>query len=304
MSRASWRGDLSALLRWIADEPDGPDIELVCAEHGDASRGSVNVAVVRVPGCLASVSAVSYLELIAAGAPHVTVRVDGCRQVEQVRQAASEAGQFLEASGRAAALTCSAESTGRRSRVELDLRKLPLSRRRLLRFAVPKAAQLPVTTAPERERLLAVLQRLRPPEAGGRPALAELAAPSADLVATGCNGCGVCVRSCAAGAIRQEWPNQEQGSVVHLLFSARACTDCQRCVSLCPVGALSRRSAASWGQLLDERTPRLLAVTHLKRCVRCHAMFRADDDQERCPTCTFRAANPFGSHLAPDAVST
>jgi ferredoxin len=292
-----WSGDLTQLLRWAADEPEIPDIELVCAEHGDASRGSAHVAAVRVPGCLANVSMVSYLELLAAGIVHVALRIDECPQAAQVQRIAAEVCQFLEASGRDATLSCATEPSGRRRRPEFDLRRLPMSRRRLLLLAVPKAHQVPDTTAPERERTVAALGKLHLRVNHGQSALGTLPAPSADLVTSDCNGCGVCIRSCPTGALTEGRESQEAGQAFQLLFSARLCIDCQRCVSLCPEHALSRTGTASWEQLVEERQPRLLAIAQLQRCTRCHAMFRPTDGEQYCSVCTFRAANPFGSRV-------
>jgi ferredoxin len=279
MTEPTWDGDLAPLVRWVANEAPVPEIELACADHGDPAVGPRREMVVVVPGCVAAVPAVCYLELAAAGAERVIVGCSG-PQIDYARR-------LLEAVDGACVLEASPPPGGK-PRSVYNLHELPVSRRRLFaRSSSRRQEDAPRTT---RTRAIAALQALR---RGPTPGLATIAAGAAVLEANGCTACGVCVRACPVGALSLD----SNGREAVLAVTVAACADCGRCVDLCPPHALTRRGAASWAALLAEREPHPLARIGTRHCVRCGAAFPASGSGELCDVCAFRRNNPFGSRL-------
>lgn len=156
----------------------------------------------------------------------------------------------------------------------------------------PQAGEvvLPEPGSTEHERELFALELL----AGGAipPAIRSLPATSATLSASGCTACGVCTRACPEGALAIE----RSEDAFTLREAVRACIDCGECVRLCPENVLGRTGSASWGDVVDDRSI-VVEQGPARTCARCRANFRPTGDEEHCPTCIFRLANPFGSQM-------
>ena len=69
---------LHGVLHWVARQPVGLELELVCVEHPGPSRGEPGRTVVRLATCIREVPAHEVVELLTAGAATVVVRRDGC----------------------------------------------------------------------------------------------------------------------------------------------------------------------------------------------------------------------------------
>jgi NAD-dependent dihydropyrimidine dehydrogenase PreA subunit len=285
--------DLTALLRWVAEQPDPPTVELVCCDHESSRRGLAATAVVRLPGCALALTVASYVEIAASGLTALSVRTDGCPRAAEVATTVAEAARLLAACPSAPSLTCSGVPNQRHRRDVFPLHRLPVSRRRLLTLGLAMPAPLPDVTADERSRTRAALRRLG--AEGGTPAgtgLATVPAHAAALAASRCTGCGVCVKACPADALRLD----RTGAAFALLFQPAACTDCLRCSQLCPEGSLLRTGRSDWAQVLDGGSWEL-ATGRSRLCARCGASFADGGSAQLCPVCTYRRGNPFGSHV-------
>jgi ferredoxin len=296
-SGPEWSGELRPLLRWAAEAPPNSWVELVCGHNDAAGRGPREPLVVRLPGCLAEVSDVSYVELVAAGLAKVTARTDGCPNADAVRSAVTAAGEALALTtiARSHVVECVDARFDAHRRTVHELGQLPMSRRRLLLIGAPPRAAGSERTTSGQQRLVDALRLLGATAALPAGPATPAAGRGADLSATACTGCGVCVRVCPDDAVRLE--SGGAGRELRLLHFPARCSDCGDCVRQCPTGALTRRGSATWQQLLGER-PRLLATMRVRECVRCHAPIASAIDGDHCPTCSFRVAHPFGSALA------
>jgi formate hydrogenlyase subunit 6/NADH:ubiquinone oxidoreductase subunit I len=293
--RAEDRDDIGPLLRWMADQPEPPSIELVCAHHPKPHRGRPVTAVVVLPGCAAALSVASYLEAMS-GAAAVHVATDRCPRATEVTATVQVAADLLQAcrgTAGSAELTCSERTEGRHRRAVYPLHRLPLPRRRMLTLGLVGAPAVPERPTDDRSRTLAALQRLAADSHGDSAAgLAAMPAPAAALVASSCTACGVCVRACAPGALRLDTTD----STFALFFDPATCTDCGRCTQLCPDQSLTRTGPVDWARVVHGSIS-MLASGRTQSCPRCGGSFSADRAMTACPVCTYRRAHPFGSHV-------
>jgi ferredoxin len=287
------KDDLSSLLRWLADQPDPPNVELVCAHEAGPVWAPSDALVVQLDGCAAELSAASYLEAAAGGVAQLTVLASGCLQVERIGTTIAEANRLLKTYPGVCLVACETERERRHRRAHVyDMHRLPVSRRRLLFLARLDYSWMPDVHADQRARSLAALRHLA--SNGASPsAMHELSAPSAALVATECTACGVCVRACPTGALSLDQTDSDVGAFTLKSLVSR-CVDCGRCVSLCPSGVLIRTDQLDWAQLLDD-TLKTVATGLVRRCAHCGGNFPGTEVSQYCPPCLFRMENPFRS---------
>lgn len=292
--------DLTALLRWLGDQAMGSRVELVCAHERRPLRAPSDVFVVRLDGCAGELSAASYLELAAAGAA-VVVPTTKCPQAERTATSVAAANRLLGAWPGTPRISAEIDEQQRSRRARVyELKRLPLSRRRLLFLGGLDHCWVPDVHLDQRSRVVAALQCLN--RRGWAPSATEEPLwPCASLEATGCTACGVCVRVCPTGALTLQQGDSGSG-LFALEHKASRCDDCGRCVALCPTSALIRTGQGNWASLLDE-TSRTLATGAVRRCARCGASFAEPDPGRYCPPCAFRLANPFGSRLLAAATT-
>ena len=287
------KDDLTSLLRWLADQPDHPNVGLVCSHKAGPVWAPTDTFVVQLAGCAAELSPASYLEAAAGGVAQLTVLVSDCPQVERIEATIAEANRLLSAYPVVRAVACKTERERRHRRAHVyDMHRLPVSRRRLLFLARLDHSWMPDVYADQRARFLAALRHLASNRATPS-ALHELPAPSAVLAATECTGCGVCVRVCPTGALRLDQTDSDVGAFTLRSLVSR-CVDCGRCVALCPSGVLVRTDQVNWAQLLDD-TLRTVATGSVRRCAHCGGNFAGSEASQYCPPCLFRVENPFGS---------
>ncbi|PFG34400.1 4Fe-4S dicluster domain-containing protein [Sanguibacter antarcticus] len=317
-------GPADALARWVAHQPAGLDLEIVCVEHDDPSQGDPSRTVVRLPACLRDVSASAVLELLTAGAATVLVRTDGCDELETSTEHLATVAHLLAAAGvprlqvqdvhGPGAPDATDVSGGPRApapRPVLDAVHLPVARRSVFGLGAASDADLAApVAAPSGPRLLsAALAELVPPDR--RDGL-DAAADAVRLGAHGCTACGVCVRACPTDALslrffggedaRQDVRQDVGPLVTSLLQDPVACDGCLRCVDLCPEDVLTVTGAWGWDEVLSRvDVPRSAPVASLttKECSRCSARFPTTDASSLCPVCAYRRLNPFASRLPP-----
>lgn len=287
------KDDLTSLLRWLADQPDRPNVGLVCSHEAGPVWAPSDALVVRLDGCAAELSAASYLEAAAGGVAQLTVLASVCPRVERIGTTIAEANRLLSAYPGVRLVVCKTERERRHRRAHVyDMHRLPVSRRRLLFLARLDHSWVPDVCAEQRARSLAALRHLA--SNGVSPsATHELPAPSAALVATECTACGVCVRACPTGALRLDQTDSDAGAFTLKSLVSR-CVDCGRCVALCPSGVLVRTGQVDWAQLLDD-TFETVATGSVRRCAHCGGNFADSEASQYCPPCLFRMENPFGS---------
>ncbi|MCC2307911.1 DUF362 domain-containing protein [Cellulomonas chengniuliangii] len=321
LSQAASDG-IAPLLRWLDRLPEPVDLMLVCAEHQSEVAGHhPGAAVVRLDACLADLPASALLELVLRGT-RVEARLEGCERPDLAARSVDDANRLLTSCARPerVALSSSRAGAGAEDPV-LDVRALPLPRRALLSMSAGPsgaAAARPPRAATERERMLDALRSLTAPPPRVRPApgsgsepparprqprqrdtLDQHPAPSAMLAASGCTGCGVCVQSCPADALRLEGSPADDGRVrVTLRHLPASCLDCGECVARCPHGALESTGRHTWAGLLA-CLPQFLASEVLRECARCAEPLPSDSTGSLCEICAFRRANPFGARLPP-----
>ncbi|MDM8083527.1 4Fe-4S binding protein [Cellulomonas cellasea] len=174
-------GPLHALQVWLRHEPEEPDLELVCAEHPDPSRGDRARTVVRLTVCASQLPWHELAELLLVGARTVTVRLDGCADPDASAQNVEAVARVLHAAGvdrlrveggePAADAPGQADKKGRglrgrrvhRPRPVLDGAHLPVPRRRLLGLGVDVSRALPDMHAAPQVRLTAAVRALAAP---------------------------------------------------------------------------------------------------------------------------------------------
>ncbi|MFI2754997.1 4Fe-4S dicluster domain-containing protein [Cellulomonas sp. P22] len=311
--------EIGPLLRWVTRLPEPVHLELVCAEHTDGPLAlEPDVVAVRLGGCLGELPASALLELVASGVRQVVLRADACDRPATVEAVAAHADDLLAACVRTERMVVRATAPDERARPVLDARSLPLARRALVSFSSAAASSGTSSGAgarrgeTERERMLDVLRVLstpppRPVAAPGAPrpprpprdALDRQLAPSAMLTATGCTGCGTCVRTCPVDALRLAGvPTDDGRTSLTLRHVPAACTGCGLCVEACPQHALASAGQHTWADLLTY-VPRFLATAVLRGCSRCGVLLPPDESVSLCEVCAFRRANPFGARLPP-----
>jgi ferredoxin len=285
--------DLRSLLRWVADQPERPNVEIVCAHETSPEPVPKDAILVRLNGCAAELSLASYLELAASGVAKLTVLASRCPMSERIETTVVTANQLLSDCPGMSVITLETRQQRRHGRAHAyDLRRLPVSRRRLLFLGLLDHSWVPDVHAGQRARAVAALCRLRAD--GSLPeAMGDFFAPAALLAATACSACGVCVRACPTGALRLNQSENDPGAFA--LTSAWSwCTDCGRCVEFCPSGVLIRTGQVDWARLIDEE-PATVAVCSVQRCGRCGGNFAGLKASQYCPPCQFRIEYPFGS---------
>lgn len=327
-------GPLHALQVWLRHESEEPDLELVCAEHTDPSRGDRSRTVVRLTVCARQLPAHELAELLLVGARTVTVRLDGCadpdasaRNVEavaRVLQAAAVDRLRVEGDEPAAGPAGPADAKDRhergrrgRRRPVLDGAHLPVPRRRLLGLGTDVSRPLPDTDAAPQVRLTAAVRALAAPgavvatpaavgavtavpattaPAGTPDGLGDVDSPAVVLSAPGCTACGVCIQACPTQALTLQHSGGGAVAISTLLQSPSACDGCRRCVELCPADVLGVVGQWRWSDLLTD-SARGVATVSTATCGRCSAQFPTTSGERLCPVCSYRRKNPFGSTL-------
>ncbi|CAN5399359.1 hypothetical protein BH11ACT1_BH11ACT1_05610 [soil metagenome] len=307
-------GGLHALQSWLAHEVDERDLELVCAEHPDPSRGEPERTVVRLSTCVAGVPGHELLELLLVGARQVAVRLDGCGDPAAAAAHVGPVVRVLRAAG-IGRLTVepaepvepvepakpvrpagSDEGAAGARRAVLDADRLPVPRRRLFGVAAVVVRTMPVPDDDPHTRLVSAVRALVP---AATPELTELDSPSLRLTGRGCTVCGVCVQACPSHALRvQHASGGADIAISTLLQTPAACTGCRSCLDLCPEDVLQAAGPWPWSELLVDREVGVTTLT-TATCERCGASFPTTSGDRFCPTCTYRRSNPFGSTLPP-----
>jgi ferredoxin len=292
-------GGLHALQSWLAHEVDERDLELVCAEHPDPSRGARDRTVVRLSTCVRDLAAHELAELLLVGARQVVVRLDGCSDPATAAERVEPVVRVLRAGGiDRVTVEAGIPDEGARDarRAVLDADRLPVPRRRLLGLATGVARTLPAPDDDPHARLVSAVRALVPTVT---PELTELDSPAVRLTGHGCTACGVCVQACAPDALRIQHGSGGGGIAISTLLQApAACTGCRRCVDLCPTDVLTAVDPWPWSELLVDREVGVTTLT-TARCERCGASFPTTSGDRCCPTCAYRRGNPFGSTLPP-----
>ncbi|MGV8978299.1 MAG: 4Fe-4S dicluster domain-containing protein [Cellulomonas sp.] len=292
-------GGLHALQAWLAHEADERDLELVCAEHPDPSRGELDRTVVRLSTCARDVAAHELVELLLVGAGRVSVRLDGCSDPAAAAAHLDPVMRMLRAGciDRVTVETDLPDDAATNARrTVLDADRLPVSRRRLFGVSADVARNLPVPDEDPHARLVSAIRALVP---AATPELTELDSPSLRLAARGCVACGVCVQACPPRALRiQHGSGGADIAISTLLQTPATCTGCRSCIDLCPSGVLEAVGPWPWSELLVDREVGVTTLTTAS-CERCKASFPTTSGERCCPTCTYRRANPFGSTLPP-----
>lgn len=285
--------DPARLVRWARSLPDTATLDLACAES-PALAADPGHEVVQLTWCLQDSDPADLFE-VAAAAPQVLLRLDGCRR----RGIGSTLAGALELAA-ACALTRRLDATGTgpagtTGTTTHDVTALPPSRRQLWSWLTrtPPAEQtargLPAEDPqPGPARILAALRTM-----GAHPSGPTPDSPSLALASTGCTACDTCVRVCHTDALSLDG----DGDTRHLVLRPDQCVGCGDCLPLCPVQALRDTGAVPWGHLLAEGTPQILERLSVRRCQKCRAVFAGAGTF--CQTCAMRRAAPFGSWLPP-----
>ncbi len=155
--------NLKPLLAWVADQRDRPNIVIVCAHETKPVPASNDAMVVRLNGCAAELSLASYLELAASGVANLTVLAPSCAMIERIETTVAAANQLLRACPGVCVITLESRHQSRKGRAfTYDLRRLPVSRRRLLFLGRLDHSWVPNVHADQRARAVVALSRLTP----------------------------------------------------------------------------------------------------------------------------------------------
>lgn len=271
------------LLRWVSRRP-GIRVRLA-SEEGGRRQAETGQTLVLMPGDVCDLPLALPLELVERGAAQVVLDLSGSPEAV--------------ADPYAAALVGIASMLGLDERLGLagdgdpaagtHVAGLAAVGRRAL-FGLKDAAEdaLPSAAATHHARLRRVVRAL----ATGSPDSA-LDGVALDLASAGCTACGVCPKVCPEQALTLDDIGGSLG------FDPSRCTGCGLCLQVCDPNTLSSSGVLSWSALLAD--PVVLERFTTTRCDRCQDTFVPTQGQVTCPACTFRAANPFGSHLPPGA---
>ncbi len=287
---------LHALQVWLRHEPEEPDLELVCAEHVDPSRGDRSRTVVRLTVCARHLPAHELAELLLVGARTVTVRIDGCadpdasaRNVEAVTRVLQAAGvdrMRIEGDGPHVGPSGAVDAKGRgergrggRRRPVLDGAHLPVPRRRLLGLGVDVSRPLPDMDATPQARLTAAVRALAAP-----CALAALDGPAGAVPASPVPASTV--PSSAAQPQSPVAPQPVGGGLEDVdspavMLSAPGCTACGVCVQACPTQALALQHNGGGAVAISTLLQSPAACDGCRRCV------------ELCPAGVLRVAGQW-----------
>ncbi|WP_066585700.1 4Fe-4S binding protein [Cellulomonas timonensis] len=281
-------GPLHALQVWLRHEPEEPDLELVCAEHPDPSRGDRARTVVRLTVCASKLPWHELAELLLVGARTVTVRLDGCddpdasaQNVEAVARVLQAAGvDRLRVEGGEPAVDPSAPvdtkgrgGRGRRAqrRPVLDGAHLPVPRRRLLGLGVDVSRALPDMEAAPQVRLTAAVRALAGP--GVAVAVAESAIPAPMAAAIPAPMAAAIPAPVAAAPAEAPPPARpprdglEDVNSPAVALSASGCTACGVCVQACPTQALTLQHNGGGAVAISTLLQNPSACDGCQRCV-------------------------------------
>lgn len=148
------------------------------------------------------------------------------------------------------------------------------------------------TCLEKRLELIASLKELKESRQEIPPDMLDKLPVTGIEVSEECTACAACEKVCPAGALRLV--KEEEESSFKLIFSPANCTVCDLCKNACRPGAL-HYYPLSLSPDLEELKPVVLRSGALQTCIRCGAEFYNKTISQRCPTCEFRARNPFGS---------
>lgn len=146
--------------------------------------------------------------------------------------------------------------------------------RRIVRGAAPRVASASRDLLADRMAALAALKQLALAHGAGLPASFFPALTAGAR----CAGHGVCVATCATGALRWFESDGRRG----VEFDAERCTACGECVDRCPERALQLNAG---GNGTVPSASERLSSHSLRTCAQCEDDFIADGDDERCPAC-------------------
>jgi ferredoxin len=309
---------LRGLLNCAARLPAG-GVELVCEKQAAPEPCFPDSgAILRVRGCLAGLGPGTLVTLIAAEAAPLYLRTDACaacpwsKLEQQISAQVQAASQFLEAWGKAGAISCCpASATGPADSIPVwDADNPPLSRRDLFRIGRRQGslvlaramnadgeASAQKTPPRERRRLLGAAAHLSKERKPGAPERLEGLQWAWVAISTECVACGVCARACPTGAL--EFTRDEANAAFQLCFHPEACTACGVCMHSCAPGAIQIQAAPSFDQVFNRNEPVVLLEGGLKRCSSCNAWIAAQHTSSLCPVCGYRKKHPFGSSFPP-----
>ncbi len=298
-------------------------LDLFCASHPQSEVGpTAESAGYRVKGCLAGLSAGSYMALVAQGYQRIWVRTDACqgcpwKELEgRIQLQVSRARSLLALWGQEDALviTPALEKPVQRPLWSAGPASQPagISRRDLFRMMIPHPDRPPRPEPPkpqpiENEDRLSQ-ERVHILRAAGQLAL-PLRHPEATLeglgfaglsVSADCTACGACARACPTDALR--FSTDEAKTSFRLSFQAEACIGCEACLHVCSPAAITLRHAPEAGEVFTAREARQAVAVRagaLAHCERCQTPFAAREGQHLCSFCEYRSTHPFGSILPP-----
>ncbi|NLF78203.1 MAG: 4Fe-4S binding protein [Chloroflexi bacterium] len=299
--------------------PDRETLDIVCGYHPATATADRAVdGVIQTGHCLSELGSSAYVGLKAVGVKRIRVRQDACQTCPlrvlqpEIEQSVRHAQRILAVWGMQDDLVLIQQAAPRWHRRPLyQSKNPPVSRRGFLTLlsaesASPKARVIvaapeeriaPEKSVPrERERLLAALRLLIPPDSG---IAAGCVLESDDFVQfrvqESCTACGLCERVCPTGAMRV---NMARNSFT-VSFAPDACTHCGLCETYCEPGALQAVGYPTLRDVLDGVTLTLHTGT-LRRCQRCQTPFAGPVDEALCEVCRHRQSFR-GGHL-PDAI--
>lgn len=297
---------LRAVQGWVARQSPSPALWLRCAEASTAAPDAAvpatgapatgapdtaEVVAVRLTDCASQLVLHEVAELVALGAPSVTVDLAGCSAPTRARAHLAPLLEQVAALGitavqlREQAPGAPADPPASGAAVEVDAAHPPHTRRQALLLDSPP--DLPDESLPAHVRLREALLAV----ADGEGLAADSPAPV--LTAPGCDTCGVCVRSCPFDALKiTEVPAGGDLSITTLAHGPASCDGCQRCIELCPPQVLTTRGHHSW-QLVQEDATVPVHTVPTRRCERCSARMPAATAGRRCAPCEQRRRNPF-----------
>lgn len=267
-----------------------PVVEVLC-HHRDPAAGPGGRLCVRLTGCVGEVDEAFLAELLAAGAQRVIVRVEGCAGGAAAVVAGLEELVVIDPVEKA-------WSGLWKRRVVVDAEARRVSRRVLVN---PLGAVDEVLPA-EPDDELGVRQRLRTAlvtlAEQGRWTPPDSRAGGVTMDVDGCRARGMCALACPEQAVTLD----RADSVARLSFDPGLCTQCGECVRLCDASAITIGGEARvWD--VAYASPAVVAEVRVATCARCGGAFSPEGDEQLCPVCAFRRANPFGS-AAPPAPPT
>jgi NAD-dependent dihydropyrimidine dehydrogenase PreA subunit len=295
------------LLTWLGAMDPPPVVLLVCG-HATPPRAGADVAAIQLRGCVNDEGIGLPAQLLAFGVSQV-------KAVRCPLEAAATEATVAEWSRVLSGVGVFEETGRRRPRqgAVFDLASPALPRR--LAFGLLPTRRPPFDVdldAPGREaaalRFLSEHGRARLPEpgetvhsAGARTADGDQAANgglagsgsapavAVSLLASGCDGCGVCVRACPVQALEL----RHEGNTSVLSHVVARCRADLSCVRLCPRNALVVEKELTVVDIARQERVEL-AVIATASCSRCGARHPVAEGA-MCRVCQFRSANAFGS---------